>query len=303
MQLTAASISAILAFLYAAPIAAQEPVTTCNGSTEPDWADCDAIEVYFKNMSASEFTGKAGECFSPPTPDGKDPNSLNCFISVCFDSSTTQVEGQAIDTDYTTLREICDISAPTTSGGNITDSPFGISVAATNNPDSNPPSKRSARPSQRSHARNWPTLERRDGTCVDGTGSYELFATYSNSQRPGYMIQVTGRLSSGSTYMIQDSDAQTIGVSTSVTVEDSFFDLFDASASVSVMASDTETSTVGVNVNIDCEMRQEGIVYLVPLYTYYAGFCTSDNNTEIDVFSPIPDQNNYMVQCLGDGSS
>lgn len=118
----------------------------------------------------------------------------------------------------------------------------------------------------------------------------------------GDMIAVTGRLPAGSMYTIQDSDSQTVGVSASVTVEAGFFDLFDASASVSVDASDTVMSTTGVNVNVDCDSGQEGIIYLVPTFTEYVTICTSNGNTEIDVYAPIQDQNDYIVQCLGQGS-
>ena len=57
-----------------------------------------------------------------------------------------------------------------------------------------------------------------------------------------------------------------------------------------------------VNVNVDCDDGQEGIIYLYPVYTEYFGECTSNNNAPITVYVPINTQNNYMVQCLGDGS-
>lgn len=107
--------------------------------------------------------------------------------------------------------------------------------------------------------------------CTDGNGDYMVIDTFKNFEKDDDMRSVTGRLPTGSSYMIAESDSMSIMVSTSVTVEAGFFDLSDASASVSVGSDYSVQTTTGVTVKVDCDSGQDGIIYLVPTYTRYFG--------------------------------
>lgn len=136
--------------------------------------------------------------------------------------------------------------------------------------------------------------------CTDGQGTLKLVETNSNVERSGTEKAVTGRLPSGSTYTIQQTDSQTVGVSVSVSVEAGFFDVLSTTVGTTISEDQTESSTTGVNINVDCDSGQEGIIYFYPVFTEYQLLCESDNNNEIDVWVPDTDQTNYMVTCLAD---
>lgn len=258
------------------------------------------------------------------------PESLNCLLRICFDDGAHAIPGPVIYADFVSLRATCDGDVEPSSGGTVTDPNYSITVSAMLNPDYKPPSdgkrKRDAvSESQRTHARSWGELERRDDgvvrptcmllsndwliaewlidacvlQCTDGHGDYMVIDTFKNSEKDGDMRPVTGRLPAGSSYMIAETDSMSIMVSTSVSVEAGFFDLFSASASVSVGADYSVSTTTGVTVKVDCDDGQDGIIYLAPTYTRYFGECTSDNYNPITVYVPGSTQNNYFVQCLG----
>lgn len=97
-------------------------------------------------------------------------------------------------------------------------------------------------------------------TDLQDTG-YTLFEQESSIERSDAGVKVTGRLPAGSSYMIQESESETSGLSTSASAGANFFDLLEASVSVTVEKDYTVQLSTGITVNVDCEPGQYGIVY------------------------------------------
>lgn len=112
---------------------------------------------------------------------------------------------------------------------------------------------------------------------------------------------ITGELTAGSRYETEESTSVTTGVSASVEVGASFFELFSTSVSAEVSQDQTSTSAVGIEVNVDCDSSQMGIIYWYPLFTLYQGYFTPSGDY-MNFY--IPDNSasgtsNFGVRCLG----
>lgn len=104
------------------------------------------------------------------------------------------------------------------------------------------------------------------------------------------IIQGTGNFNT------QESESYSFGVTASVGIEGSFFEVMTASAGVSVSSSTTYTNSRGIVVDVDCEGRC-GIVEYFHLYDCYEGnFQPSGQPGSFCV--PI-DDGYYASRCIG----
>ncbi|KAL6154037.1 hypothetical protein ACJQWK_01384 [Exserohilum turcicum] len=125
-------------------------------------------------------------------------------------------------------------------------------------------------------------------------------ATYRGTYRPGSAVFVISTNAQDS-YTVTESKTTTIGVSTSVSVGASFWDLITAEIGVTVSTEYSLTSSTSIQVNIDCEDGQRAFIYWRPFFDRYDGRFRSNGQT-VTVWVPKDTQSsrmNYDYQCAG----
>lgn len=114
--------------------------------------------------------------------------------------------------------------------------------------------------------------------------------------RDGGSEQVSGIIQGTGNFNTQESESYSFGVTASVGMEGSFFEVMTASAGVSVSSSTTYTNSRGIVVDVNCEGRC-GIVEYFHLYDCYEGnFQPSGQPGSFCV--PI-DDGYYASRCIG----
>lgn len=132
--------------------------------------------------------------------------------------------------------------------------------------------------------------------------SFEITNRRKSVERPGAQIEMTDRLPNGGKWVASKSKTETVGITASVSLGGSLFDVMTAEIGLEVSSSYSVTSGTSIEIPIECEGNQSGVVVWFPLFDYYAGkFQPSGDSGSIWV--PLDSETstgNFRVRCLGD---
>ncbi|WAO92227.1 Hypothetical protein NCS54_00972400 [Fusarium falciforme] len=132
--------------------------------------------------------------------------------------------------------------------------------------------------------------------------SFEITNRRKSVERPGAQIEMTDRLPNGGKWVASKSKTETVGITASVSLGGSLFDVMTAEIGLEVSSSYSVTSGTSIEIPIECEGNQSGVVIWFPLFDYYAGkFQPSGDSGSIWV--PLDSETstgNFRVRCLGD---
>ena len=108
-------------------------------------------------------------------------------------------------------------------------------------------------------------------------------------------------LDNGDQWTMEESEAQTEGITASFSLSSDLFNVFTASLGLDVSSSYTVTSTVGITKTIDCQPGQRGVIVWFPSFDYYEGtFQPSGRSGYIWIpQSGAASQSTYRVRCVG----
>lgn len=93
---------------------------------------------------------------------------------------------------------------------------------------------------------------------------FTLVTSSRSVERDGF--QITGGLTAGSMYTVQQTDGKSTSTTVSASVGAGFFEFFSASVGTEVTSETSQENTVGITVNIPCDSDQRGQVFWYPLY-------------------------------------
>lgn len=99
------------------------------------------------------------------------------------------------------------------------------------------------------------------------------------------------------------SEGYSVGISSTVEVGGSFFELFSASVSITISAEYTQsyTETLTFNPAGKCDPDQTAVLYMYPLFDKYVGFYSNDPYTNVEWYIPVapPLDTHVEIECLG----
>jgi hypothetical protein len=118
-------------------------------------------------------------------------------------------------------------------------------------------------------------------------------------EKPGEEFAIHGGMPAGSSHMIREDETVSSGISTSMEMGASFFEIFTASVGVEISQEQSSTSSFGTTILADCEPGQTGVIYWKPLFTLYQGKWTPSGNY-VDIWVPDDPEvgrSNFGVRC------
>lgn len=270
---------AVAAYTNASPAPARRSIsynTHCDEATTPsNWNDCltamkdfDAQANndpnYVWNLSAN---GSPYNCLTYTQGE--------CVAAICSYDGSSFTHNLVVD-GFDTLISQCE---PIPAGGNADLNPnssMGVKVYQ----DPTPPSK----------------MKARDGS------SWENAYTVDNAAPRQYWQSVQDALPGGSSWALTESDSQTNMVEFSVSVSESFFDIFSSEQSVSYGYSETVTYSTTETIVNTCSTGDEGYLYWTPLFTQYHGGFLNGGPSPVDIYIPLKNgdgsaKGKYVVEC------
>jgi hypothetical protein len=233
--------------------------------------------------------GGAGD-YAPEAAEFKSSDNRNCRIGYYTLEGDPYVTWGGLTSVYNQIRAVCESSD---AAGFWEDAFEGVYMGVFLNPDyeSSTVAETNGSLKARTHPRDL-VIRQNDGDTESVIVNKKLNVVIEAERK-----RVVGPLPSGSSYMIQESEAQTQGISMSVEFGASFFEIFSASAGLEISQEFTVTSTTGVTVNVDCPEGQNGIIYWQPIFIVYQGFGRpSMNSFEVRVPSNVG-LGSYSVAC------
>jgi hypothetical protein len=122
-----------------------------------------------------------------------------------------------------------------------------------------------------------------------------------NVERPGAAYEVTGPLPNGATFTASETETVSVGITASVTLGGTLFEVMTASIGISVTSEYSVSSSTSVSFTIECEGNQEGVVAWRPLFDYYEGTFEPSGESGY-IWVPLdtdPSRSNYDYRCIG----
>lgn len=113
---------------------------------------------------------------------------------------------------------------------------------------------------------------------------------------------MTDRLPNGGKWVASKSKTETVGITASVSLGGSLFDVMTAEIGLEVSSSYSVTSGTSIEIPIECEGNQSGVVVWFPLFDYYAGKFQPSGDAG-SIWVPLDSETstgNFRVRCLGD---
>ncbi|KAI8716913.1 hypothetical protein NCS52_00985900 [Fusarium sp. LHS14.1] len=132
--------------------------------------------------------------------------------------------------------------------------------------------------------------------------SFEITNRRKSVERPGAQIEMTDRLPNGGKWVASKSKTETVGITASVSLGGSLFDVMTAEIGLEVSSSYSVTSGTSIEIPIECEGNQSGVVVWFPLFDYYAGKFQPSGDAG-SIWVPLDSETstgNFRVRCLGD---
>ncbi|KAK4634714.1 hypothetical protein CLAFUW4_00281 [Fulvia fulva] len=276
--------NSVLFGLIASASTAVAQIVNCDGNQSPDWDDCDTIFSINRPL-VEEIPSFYPDCTAYPVPAGVDPDTLNCQVRWCPTSAESRTSYSSTGGDYNLISINC---KPAGGGADGIRDTYRLEV--TNNPAYEPSSKRKGRRALAEAVK--------DKRQAESDTGFTLVTSSRSVERDGF--QITGGLTAGSMYTVQQTDGKSTSTTVSASVGAGFFEFFSASVGTEVTSETSQENTVGITVNIPCDSDQRGQVFWYPLYDVYSGF-TTPSNTNVEVV--VPQQNdvsasNYRVKCI-----
>ncbi|KAH7392441.1 hypothetical protein DE146DRAFT_634581 [Phaeosphaeria sp. MPI-PUGE-AT-0046c] len=304
------AVIALFAVYGPALVRAQE-LFLCDRYQFPDYEDCEFI--------VNQVDWSAGELPDDPPPVA--PNSCakftsdeapRCIVQACNHGTRNQplnvMNGVAY---YNVIRSSCEADD---AGG---EAPVGkeTSIILSNNPDQ-PSSSRIKRAGAGGIVTNTITLaeskallERAKQAAVSteigkrqDPGAWTNFGV-SQSITTSQRTRLSPATSGGAAFSWTTTDGYSVGISSTVEVGGSFFELFSASVSLTVSAEYTQSyaETLTFDPTGRCDPGQSAVLYMYPLFDKYTGIYANDVNTAVEWFIPVaPPINTFIdVECLG----
>ncbi|KXX80988.1 hypothetical protein MMYC01_205174 [Madurella mycetomatis] len=131
--------------------------------------------------------------------------------------------------------------------------------------------------------------------------SFEVGNRRLNVEMPGAAFEVTAPLPNGATFQASETETQSIGITASVSLGGTLFEVMTAEIGLSVSAEYSISSSTTVSFVIECEGDQEGVVAWRPLFDYYEGTFQPSGDSGY-IWVPLDNEvsrSNFDYRCIG----